>query len=269
MKFISDIRIFLKMIIRKRGAIYELALRDFQSQNKNTYLGIIWGYIQPITYVILLVLVFKIGLRVNPGGEVPFVLYLISGVISWQFFAANFNSLTQVIKGNSYFVRKGDFSLSILHIAKILSSLVPHLVLLVVTIFVIWLYNRPPNLYNLQLIYYLVALFFLLLGLGWITSSTSLFVQDITNVVAIISQFGFWFTPIIWNIERIPKKYQWIVKLNPMCYIVNGYRDSLIYKIPFWKRPIDSLYFWSFTIIVLLFGIIIFKKLKPHFGEVV
>ena len=74
---------------------------------------------------------------------------------------------------------------------------------------------------------------------------------------------------IIWNIDKIPKKYQWIVKLNPMSYIVNGCRDSLIYKFPFWKRPIDSLYFGRFTILVFLFSIRIFEKFKPHFGEVV
>jgi lipopolysaccharide transport system permease protein/teichoic acid transport system permease protein len=269
LNLLLDSKKFLGMIIKKRSAIYELALRDFQAQNKNTYLGIIWGYIQPITYVILLVLVFKIGLRVNPGGDIPFEVYLITGMIAWQFFAANFGSLTSVIKINSSFVKKGDFSLSILHIAKILSSLVPHLVLLAVTIIVCWFYGHPPNIYNLQLIYYLGGLFFLLLGLGWITSSTSLFVQDIGNLVAIIAQFGFWFTPIVYNINRIPQKYQWIIKINPMCYVINGYRDSLIYKVPFWEKPLETLYFLCFTGVVLLIGILVFKKLKPHFGEVV
>jgi ABC-type polysaccharide/polyol phosphate export permease len=142
-------------------------------------------------------------------------------------------------------------------------------VLLLVTIIVAWLHNILPSFCAFQLIYYLVALFLLLLGLGWITSSTSLFVQDVSNVVSIIAQFGFWFTPIIWNIDRIPVKYQWIIKLNPMCYIVNGYRDSLIYKIPFWSKPYETLYFWFFTVTVLLIGVVVFRRLKPHFGEVI
>lgn len=257
------------IIFQKKGAIYELAKRDFQSQNKNTYLGIIWGYIQPLTYILLLVFVFSIGLRTNPGGDVPFVVYLISGMICWQFFAATFTSLTGVVKAHSFLVRKGDFSLGILHVAKILSSLIPHLVLLLVTMIVCWFHGILPDFYTLQLIYYLAAMFFLLLGLGWISSSTSIFVQDVANVVSIIAQFGFWFTPIIWNITRIPQKYQWIIKLNPMCYIVNGYRDSLIYKVPFWEKPFDAMYFWSFTILVLLLGVVVFRRLKPHFGEVI
>ncbi|NIM10845.1 MAG: ABC transporter permease [Candidatus Aminicenantes bacterium] len=269
MKFLLDIKKFVGNIFQKKSAIYELAKREFQAQNRNTYLGIIWGYIQPLTYIVLLALVFTIGLRTNPGGKVPFVVYLISGIIAWQFFSGTFSSLTGVVKSHSFLVRKGDFSLGILHIAKILSALIPHLALLTVTIIVCWFHGFLPGVYTLQLIYYLAAMSFLLLGLGWITSSTSIFVQDVSNVVTILTQFGFWFTPIIWNITRIPGKYQWIVKLNPMCYIVNGYRDSLIYKVPFWSKPYETLYFWIFTASVLLVGVVVFRKLKPHFGEVI
>jgi lipopolysaccharide transport system permease protein len=270
MKFFSDIKKFVAIILRRKSAIYELAKRNFQAQNKNTYLGIIWGYIQPLTYIIVLVLVFGFGLRTNPGGkDLPFVVYLISGMISWQFFASTLTSLTLVVKTHSFLVKRGDFSLSILHIASILSALVPHLGLLMVAIIVCWFHGFSPSLYSLQLLYYLAAMFFLLLGLGWITSSTCIFVQDVSNVVGIIVQFGFWLTPIIWNIKQVPQKYQWIIKLNPMCYVVNGYRDSLVYQVPFWSKPQETIYFWFFTAISLLIGIVVFRRLKPHFGEVI
>ncbi len=269
MKFFLDIKRFFVLIFRQKSAVYELAKRDFQAQNKDTYLGIIWGYIQPLTYILLLVLVFTIGLRTNPGGKVPFVVYLITGMIPWQFFVGTLTPLTQVVKAHSFLVKKGDFSLSILHVAKLLSSLVPHLVLLLVTIIFCWFHGLPPGFYTLQLIYYLTMMFIFLLGLGWISSSTSLFVPDVANVITIITQFGFWLTPIIWNIERVPPKYQWIVKLNPMCYIVNGYRDSLIHGKPWWTKPQETLYFWVVTVIILLAGVVIFRRLKPHFGEVI
>jgi len=269
MRFLMDVKIFIGIIFQKRSAIYELAKRDFLAQNRDTYLGVVWGYFQPMLYVLLLVFVFTVGLRQNPGGDVPFVIFLITGMISWQFFAAAISSLTAVIKSHAFLVRKGDFTLGILPIAKILSSLVPHMVLLVVVLLVCCFFNVLPSLYFLQILYYLTGLFLLLLGLGWITSSTSLFIPDVANIVGLIAQFGFWFTPIIWNIEMIPEKYRWIIKLNPMCYIVNGYRDSLIYKIPFWSKPYSMLYFWVFTILILLIGVVIFRRLKPHFGEVI
>jgi ABC-type polysaccharide/polyol phosphate export permease len=260
------------LIFRKKRAIYELAKREFQAQNKNSYLGIIWGYIQPLVYIFSIVLVFSIGLRGSRGGTgVPFAVFFISGMICWQFFSGTFLSLTKVVKSHTFLVKKGDFSLSILHIAKILSTLIPHLAILAVTIIICWFYGYPPTLYNFQLLYYLAAMFFLLLGLGWITSSTSIFIQDVSNITSVLVQFGFWFTPIIWNINKIPEKYRWIVRLNPMCYIVDGYRESLIKDLnrAFWSKPYPTMYFWFFTILVLLIGVIVFRRLKPHFGEVI
>lgn len=268
-KIILEIKKFAKTIFENRSAIYELAKREFQAQNRSTYLGIIWGYIQPLTYIVLLILVFNVGLRTNPAGDVPFAIYLISGMIPWQFFTGTFISLTGVVKEYSFLVKKGNFSLSILHVAKILSFIIPHLLLMLVTTLVCWFYGILPNFYMLQFIYYLAAMSILLLGLGWISSATSIFVQDVVNVVLIVTQFGFWFTPIIWKVDNVPLKYQWIVKLNPMCYIITGYRDCFIYKVPFWENFMDTLYFWIFTLLMLMIGVMVFRKLKPHFGEVI
>jgi ABC-type polysaccharide/polyol phosphate export permease len=260
---------YVRLAWKKRGMVYELTRRDFESHYSGTYLGIAWAFIHPLSFVFLLWLVFTLGLRSNPGGDVPFVIYLISGMIAWQFFSTALPSLATEIKVHGYLVKKGDFSLSLLHVARLLSSLVPHLALLVFSILICWLNGFPPGLHTLQLLYYLAAMFLLLLGLGWITSSTSLFVEDVANVVIVMMQFGFWVTPVIWNMKLIPQKHQWIVKLNPVCYIVRGYRDSLIYGEPFWNKPMETLYFWAFTAIALVAGVIIFRRLKPHFGEVI
>jgi ABC-type polysaccharide/polyol phosphate export permease len=257
------------MIYDKRGAIYELAKRDFEAQYKNTYLGIVWGFIHPLSYILVLLLVFTIGLRSNPGNDVPFVIYLISGMIPWQFFSNTLISLSKVVHAHSYLVKKGDLSLGILHVAKILSNLVTLLVLIVVCVILCYFYGYTLGFHFFQVFYYLTAMCLLLLGLGWITSSTCIFVEDISNVVNILIQFGFWFTPIIWNLSRIPGKYRWIARLNPACYIITGFRDSLIYKTPFWAKPLESIYFWTVTIILLLAGAVIFRRLKPHFGEVI
>jgi ABC-type polysaccharide/polyol phosphate export permease len=109
----------------------------------------------------------------------------------------------------------------------------------------------------------------ILLGLGWLTSSTNLFVSDVANIVAILIQFGFWLTPIFWNISMIPQQYHWIIKLNPVCYLIQGYRDSLVAHVPFWDHLLQGAYFWVLTAVLLLSGIAVFGKLRPHFAEVV
>lgn len=270
MKFLIDIKKFTQTIVRHRHTIYELAKRDFESQYKSTYLGFIWGFLHPVTYVLVVLLVFTIGLRspVSRNG-IPFVIFLISGMIPWQFFSTTLSSITRVINSHSYLIKKGDLSLAILHIARILSNLVTHVLLVVIIIFIAWAYGYIPGIQTFQLIYYIFAMSVLLLGSGWITSSTSLFIEDVANLVTVSIQFGFWLTPIIWDISIVPAKYRWILKLNPVCYIITGYRDSLFNGPPFWVHIHETLYFWGATTIILVAGAVIFRRLKPHFGEVI
>jgi ABC-type polysaccharide/polyol phosphate export permease len=95
------------------------------------------------------------------------------------------------------------------------------------------------------------------------------FTGDVAQILSVLVQIGFWATPILWNLENIPDGFSFIVfilKLNPMNYIVQGYRDSFINGVWFGRRPILSIYFWVLTIaIIWLIGIVIFKKLRPQF----
>jgi lipopolysaccharide transport system permease protein/teichoic acid transport system permease protein len=108
----------------------------------------------------------------------------------------------------------------------------------------------------------------LLVGLSWITSALVVFVKDVGQVVAMILQFGFWVTPIFWNIKMIPQQYQTLMKLNPVYYITEGYRNSFITGIWFWEYPSWSMDFWLFTGFAFIFGAILFLKLRPNFADV-
>jgi lipopolysaccharide transport system permease protein len=266
---VTDSRNFLRLTFSKRHAIFELARREFESQHRGTYLGILWAYLMPLTYTLILTVVFTIGLRSNPGGNVPFLAYLIAGMIPWQYVSQNLGALTRSIKTHSFLIKKGDFNLGILPLSKLLSEIVPHLVLVGAAIIICWCHGLPPGVYTLQVFYYLFAASMLLLGLGWLTSATCLFVEDIANVVTIVVQFGFWLTPIFWNLDRMPPQYRIYFKLNPVYYIINGYRNSLIYHIPFWSEPLWGGLFWLNTLAILWLGATVFRRLKPHFGEMV
>jgi len=269
MKIINMSTMFLTDVFKKRSVIYELAKRDFRQQYMGSYLGFVWMFLEPLLFVFVLYMVFSFGFRTGESGKVPFVLYLITGFISWLYFADNLSANTNVIRSYSFLVKKVDFRLSVLPIVTMLRVLVPHFFLLVVAVIILWFRGYSPSIYTIQIVYYLFAMLALLLGLGWLTSSTSIFVKDVNNLVRVMIQFGFWMTPIVWNIEIIPLEYRWIINLNPMSYIVMGYRDSLIFQVPFWHHPIVTFYFWTVTLIILICGISVYRKLKPHFAEVV
>ena len=92
--------------------------------------------------------------------------------------------------------------------------------------------------------------------------------KDVGQLVAMLIQFGFWGTPIFWSLKLIPESYQWVFKMNPMYYIIEGYRNSFIYHKWFWELGYTNISFWLFTVAVMLFGAFIFKKLRPHFADV-
>ena len=261
---------FIKDIYTKRSTLYELAKRDFQRQYMGSYLGFIWVYLQPLLFIGVLYSVFTFGFKSGSSAHgVPFSIYLISGMIAWFYIAENLNAGVASIKQHTFLVKKVDFRLSMLPLIKLMSSSIPHFFFIFIALFIAVLNGIYPTLYVFQIIYYFIAMVTLLLGINWLTSSTNIFVPDIAKIIGVVVTFGFWLTPIFWDLAKVPEQYQWVVKLNPAVYIIEGYRDSIINHIGFWEKPYETLYFWAFSGLMLWSGIKVFKKLKPHFAEVV
>jgi ABC-type polysaccharide/polyol phosphate export permease len=122
--------------------------------------------------------------------------------------------------------------------------------------------------YWFQVFYYLFALLVLLLGISWMISSFQVFLKDTAQVVNVFLQFGFWLTPVMWNYQMLPEKYQFFLNFHPLFYIVNGYREVFLFNLPFWENLEGMAIFWGITIVILLFSVFIFKKLRPHFADV-
>jgi len=136
-------------------------------------------------------------------------------------------------------------------------------------IFVLFLiYGYSFDLHWLQVFYYLAAMIVLILGITYTTSSVVIFFKDMGQLVAMMLQFGFWLTPIFWYIGTVPEKYHFWIKLNPFVYIIEGYRDSMTTYVWFWEKPMMGLYFWTIALIMIVVGFLTFKKLKPHFADV-
>lgn len=259
---------FLVTLFKSRSLVYNLALRDIRSKYLGSYLNFLWAFVQPTVTILLLWFVFDVGFKAPPVGNYPFILWLIAGIIPWFFFAESLGNATNSIVDYSYLVKKVVFKVSVIPIIKILSALFIHLFFIVIIFLAFLAYGYRPRLCNLQIFYYLFAMIVLVVGLSWITSSLVIFLKDIGQVVAMFLQLGFWFTPIIWNIGMVPEKYQTLMKLNPVYYITEGYRNSFISGIWFWEYPHWTLEYWILTGVIFVLGAIIFLKLRPHFADV-
>lgn len=267
----AHLLLFLRFVVtlfKSRSLVYSLACRDIRSRYLGSYLNFLWAFVQPSVTILLLWFVFDVGFRVPPVDNYPFILWLIAGIIPWFFFAESLGSATNSILEYSYLVKKVVFKVSVIPVIKILSALFIHLFFIIVIFLAFFAYGYRPRLCNLQIAYYLFAMIVLVVGLSRITSALIIFVKDVGQAVSVLIQFGFWFTPIIWNIKMVPEKYQTLMKLNPVYYITEGYRNSFISGIWFWEYPRWTLEFWMVTGVIFILGAIIFLKLRPHFADV-
>ena len=249
--------------------LFQLVENEIMNQYLGSFLGIVWAFIQPLFFIGAIWVVFATGLRgTRMSGDFPYLLYLISGMIIWNFFSASVTSAESSISQHRYLVKQMVFQVSVLPVIDILSAMVIHLIFIVLVIILFLFHGISLDAHCLQLVYYLFAGCVLVTGISWFTSSVILFFRDLGQITQIVVRIGFWFTPIFWNIDRIPAKYQILIKANPVYYLVMGYRDSLIYKVWFWKHLPLTVYFWIVTLAILVFGRIVFRKLKPHFADV-
>lgn len=256
-------------IYRNRDIIWDLVKNDFQARFAGSYFGIFWAFVQPVITMVLYWFVFQVGLRSGNVSDYPFILFLMSGLIPWFYFSEAWMGGTNSLIEYSYLVKKVVFEVRILPVVKTASSIFVHLFFVAFLILICICYGFVPDLYMLQIVYYIVCSCFLVLGISYITSACTVFFRDMTQIINIILTIGVWLTPIMWNpVGTLPPAVQTIFRLNPMYYIVDGFRDSLLAKQWFWNKPIWTVYFWLFSITVYMLGVSLFNRLKVHFPDV-
>ncbi|MEY8516561.1 ABC transporter permease [Lachnospiraceae bacterium 29-84] len=262
-------------IVENRNLIKSLAKNDFKTKFAGSYLGIIWAFVQPVVTVFIYWFVFDkaLGARASIRGELPlpYVLWLVSGIVPWFFFSDCLSAGTVALVEYSYLVKKVVFHIDILPVVKVASSVFVHVFFVAFTVILFLIYGFMPDWYMLQAFYYSIAVLLLALGLSYLTSAVSVFFPDVRQIVNIGLQIGVWATPIMWNIndmkEKIPSAAMAVLKCNPFYYIVMGYREAFIDKVWFWEHPGMTAYFWIFTVACCVLGVAVFRRVKVHFAD--
>lgn len=255
-------------LIRYNHMLRSLAWREVSSMYVGSFLGFIWTFIQPAVMILVFWFVFSVGFKAKPLNDVPFVVWLTAGMAPWFVFSGIITACSTVIIQYAHIIKKTVFPSQILVVVKILSNMVSHGAFTLLLIVLIFSNGMPFSLYYFQVFYYLICLVVLASGIGWLISSLNVYARDVGQLVPVIIQVGFWVTPIFWDINIMPENIQFWLKLNPAYYIVQGYRDSFINFIPFWEHAIYTIYFWVFSLLMLLTGGWVFRRLKPQFVDV-
>lgn len=270
--FYDKITVLPIELYQNRRLIWKLAKNDFKKRYAGSYLGMVWAMVQPVVTVVMYWLVFEkvFGNRsefLTEGLEVPYVLYLTAGLVPLFFFSEGLTNGTMALLEYNYLVKKVVFKISILPIIKVIAATFIHIFFLGILLLLSIAYGYVPSVYTLQVLYYSLCTFLFVLALSYSTCAIVIFFRDLQQIINIALQIGMWATPIMWNIARAGE-YKKLFKLNPVTYIVNGYRSAIFEKEWFFEHFYSTTYFWIVTVLLFVIGAILFKRLKVHFADV-
>ncbi len=257
--------------IKSRKQVTALAKSDFRGRYSGSYFGAFWGIAQPTMTILLFWFVFQVGFRSQPVSDAPFLLWLVAGMMPWNFFQDAWTSSNRAFVGYDYIVKKIVFNVDILPMVKILASCIMNIIYNMIILVVFMLYGWFPGVHILDMLYFSVCLTMFAWGLSMITATVTVFVKDVSQLLTIVMQFVMWLTPIMWDyhmLDAVSTKLKWVYLLNPLFYVVNGYREALIDGKWFFNHFYMMAWFWLVTIVIDIIGIRLMRTFKPHFADI-
>lgn len=257
-----------KQLWQQRYMIQIMAFREIQARYVGSAIGIFWSVVYPLLMVFVYWFIFSLGFRVQPNHGIPFVVWFFCAFVPWTTFNEMISASTSSVIVNQALIKRTVFPSEILPFVHVVASGVTHLIMLVLLWIMLWINHIPFSWYQLQFLYYWFLMIIGMVGFGWLIASINVFFRDVGQVLSVVLQLWFWATPVFWQLEMMPASYHRILKLNPFYYIIEGYRGSFLYQTPFWKDGAEGIYVWCVAIFMFFLGGFVFRKLKPHFGDV-
>ena len=260
---------FIRQIYLNRRMMLELTRRDFMTKYVQNLFGLSWAILEPLAMMLILWIVFSQILHRNQRMDYPYVVFLLSGIVAYDFFNKTINQATRSIHSFSFLVKQVNFRVAVIPLIMIFTDLIIHFIVLAIIIPIFLLNGVTPSFYWFQVLYYIFCACILLMGISWFTASVLLFFPDIQIIISIIMRMLFFMTPIFWSPAALSPGLIKIFRFNPLFYLAEGYRGSFIYHKPFWDDLPGTFYYWGLTAFFLILGVYTFKRLRPQFADVI
>lgn len=252
--------------------LFKLAKADLVKTYRGAALGWAWAIIKPAVTIFVYWFTFQIGIK-GIGSEVegfPFFLWLISGVIPWFYMSDMITGGTECIRKYSYLVTKMKFPISTIPTFFSMSKFIVHLLLMVIMIIIFICMGYPPDIYLIQLPIYMLLSFLFFTVFSLFASLLACMSKDFLNLIKSLVTAVFWLSGIIWNINTM-KDIPWLkalLQVNPVTYLVEGYRNCFIHKTWIWEEPKTLI---AFLVILFVFAVIAiwtYRRLRKEIPDV-
>jgi lipopolysaccharide transport system permease protein len=255
----------LREIWAHRELLYFLVWRDLKVRYKQTLLGVSWVILQPI----LMTLVFAVFLgkiaRV-PSGNVPYVLFLYSGLLPWTFFTNAVATSSHSLIASAQMITKVYFPRSLVPLAAVLVRLSDFLVASLILFVLMVYYGRAFTSAMLLVPFLVLHLTLLALSLGLLFAALNVKYRDIGTVLPVLLQLWLFASPVVYPTTFVPANWKWLYELNPVSGIISGFRAALLGADFDWRGLLISL---GITLLLLVYSTFVFKRMEDEFADVV
>ena len=252
----------IKEIYQYREFLKTNVKKDIRGKYKGSFLGILWSFINPLLMTLVYAIVFPFILRNGPD---HYVTFIVIAILPWNWFVTVMSQGTFTMIGNADIIKKVYFPREILPISVATSGLVNYFISVPIILAFLFFSGIGFSWNILWLPLIVLTQYILTIGIIMITSAINVYIRDLEYIVNFIVTMLFYGTPVLYSASLFPEKFRWILYLNPMTTIINSYRDIFYSKqMPDMNYLLPVL---AFSILLMLLGIAIFRKLKKGFAE--
>lgn len=259
----------LRAVWQYRDLLYFLVWRDVKVRYKQTALGAAWVVIQPLASMLVYSALFGVLLQA-PSGGVPYPLFVLAGLLPWQYFAASLARSSNSVVDQASLITKVYFPRLIVPLAGILSGLVDFAVSFVVLVVMMAFYRLVPGPAVLYLPGFLLLAVVTALGFGLWLSALNVRYRDVKQLLPFIVQIWMYLTPVVYSTALIPERFRWLLGLNPLTGVVEGFRWALLGSASTSQAPGP---FFALSILislaVLLTGAVFFRRTERTFADII
>jgi lipopolysaccharide transport system permease protein len=245
--------------------LYFLTLRDIKVRYKQTLMGVAWVIIQPLTTTLIFTLVFNRFVRLDTG-SLPYPLFALSGLLLWLFFANAVTNSTNSLLTNTDLITKVYFPRLFIPAASVGAGLVDLVIAFLLLIVLSFYYGVALTLNILLLPLFILMMALLALGVGLLSAAVTVKYRDLRHALPFIIQLWMFASPVIYPTSIVPERWKWLVIINPVAGIIEGFRASLT------GRPFDWVHVSISAIItlaILVFSVYIFRRFEDTFADVI
>lgn len=261
----------LKEVWHYRDLLMMLVKKDYVTFYKQTILGPIWFFVQPILTTLMYVILFGQIAKLSTDGSPQIVFYLL-GITIWNYFSESLTKTATVFKDNAAVMGKVYFPRLIMPLSIIVSGLMKFAIQFGLFIAAVLYYtfveeSIHPNIWILASPFLLLLMAAFSLGLGMIFSSLTTKYKDLVFLLTFGIQLFMYATPVVYSVSSIPEKYHWIINANPLTGIFECFRYGFLGTGSF--DPSSLLFSTVVTTFMLVVGVVIFNKVEKSFMDTV